>query len=86
MLPNKLENIVDHYSKGLTLTKKHSYNTSNKKIPNCPRSLNHKYRNSFLNKGIVSFRNLSYQLKDKKSLGSVVSGFKKAIFYQNKNK
>ena len=86
ILPNKLQSIVDHDSKGLSLMKKHSYNTRNKKIPNCPRILNHKYRNSFLNKGIVSFSNLSYQLKDKKTLGSVVSGFKKAIIYQNKNK
>ena len=58
LLPLKLQTIVDHDLSGHPLNKKHSYNTRNKKIPNCPSAHNHKYRNSFLNKGIVSFSNL----------------------------
>ena len=85
LLPNKLQYIVDHDSKGLTLTKKHAYNTRNKKIPNCPSSYHHKYRNSFLNKGIVSYSNLPYQLKSKDTISTIISGFKRAIFDQNKN-
>ena len=85
LLPNKLQYIVDHDSKGLTLTKKHAYNTRNKKIPNCPSGYHHKYRNSFLNKGIVSYSNLPYQLKSKETISAVISSFKKAIFNQNKN-
>ena len=85
LLPNKLQYIVDHDSKGLTLTKKHAYNTRNKKIPNCPSGYHHKYRNSFLNKGIVSYSNLPYQLKSKETIGAVITCFKRAIFNQNKN-
>ena len=85
LLPNKLQYIVDHDSKGLTLTKKHAYNTRNKKIPNCPSGYHHKYRNSFLNKGIVSYSNSPYQLKSKETISAVISCFKKAIFNQNKN-
>ena len=55
----------------------------NKRIPNCPPAHTHKYRNSFLNKGIVSFSNLSYRLKSANTIKSIVSGFKKAIFDQN---
>ena len=33
LLPSRLQYIVDHDSKGLTLTKKHTYNTRNKKNP-----------------------------------------------------
>ena len=84
LLPNKLQHIVDHDSKGLTLAKSHVYNTRNKKIPNLPSSHHHKYRNSFLNKGIVSFSNLPYELKSKTSINSVIKGFKRAIFDQNK--
>ena len=85
LLPKRLQYIVDHDSKGLTLTKKHTYNTRNKRIPNCPNSHNHKYRNSFLNKGIISFSNLPYQTKCKRTINAVISCFKKAIFDQNKN-
>ena len=83
-LPNRLQHIVDHDSKDLTLTKNHDYNTRNKKIPNLPSSHHHKYRNSFLNKGIVSFSSLPYELKSKTSINSVITGFKRAIFDQNK--
>ena len=76
----KLQTIVDHDLSGHPLNKKHSYNTRNKKILNCPSAHNHKYRNSFLNKGIVSFSNLSYSLKSANTLSSIVSGFKKTIF------
>ena len=64
LLPIKLQNIVDHDPKGHSLTKNHSYSTRNKNIPNWPPGYNQKYRNSFLNKGIVSFSNLSYKLKN----------------------
>ena len=75
LLPNKLQYIVDHDSKGLTLMKKHAYNTRNKKIPNCPSGNHHKYRNSFLNKGIVSYSNLPYQLKSKETIGALKEPF-----------
>ena len=84
LLPNKLQYIVDHDPKGVTLMKKHAYNTRNKKIPNCPSGYYHKYRNSFLNKGIVSYSNLPNQLKSKETIGAVISCFKRAIFDQNK--
>ena len=80
LLSQKLQHIVDHDPYGHALNKKHSYNMRNKKIPNCPPAHSHKYRNSFLNKGIVCLSNLSYRLKSANTLRSVVSGFKKAIF------
>ena len=83
LLPNKLQYIVDHDSKGLTLMKTHAYNTRNKKIPNCPSSYHQNYRNSFLNKGIVSYSNLLYQLKFNNTLSTIISGFKRTIFDQN---
>ena len=83
LLPKKLQNLVDHDSKGITLAKMHAYDTRNKKIPNLPCSNNNKYRNSFLNKGMVSFGNLPYQLKSKTNVSAVIAGFKRAIFDQN---
>ena len=85
LLPNKLQYIVDHDSKGLTLMKKHAYNTRNKKIPNCPSSYHQNYRNSFLNKGIVSYSNLLYQLKSNNTISTIISGYKRTIFDQNNN-
>ena len=85
LLPKRLQDIVDHDSKGATLVKMHAYDTRNKKIPNLPSSHHNKYRNSFLNKGIVSFSNLPYQLKSKTTVSAVTSGFKRAIFDQNNN-
>ena len=85
LLPSRLQYIVDHDSKGLTLMKKHAYNTRNKKIPNCPNSHHQKYRNSFLNKGIVSYSNLPYQLKTRDKISTIISGFKQTIFDQNMN-
>ena len=37
LLPNRLQYIVDHDSKGLPLMKKHAYNTRNKKNPQLPK-------------------------------------------------
>ena len=83
LLPKKLQDIVDHDSKGVSLAKMHAYETRNKKIPNLPCSHNNKYRNSFLNKGMVSFGNLPYQLKSKSNVSAVIAGFKRAIFNPN---
>ena len=80
LLPKRLQDIVDHDSKGTTLAKLHAYETRNKKIPNLPNSHHHKYRNSFLNKGIVSFSNLSYQLKAKTTVDAVISGLQASHF------
>ena len=85
LLPNKLQYIVDHDSKGKTLMKKHAYNTRNKKILNCPSSCHQNYRNSFLNKGIVSYSNLPYQLKSNNIISTIISGFKRTIFDRNNN-
>ena len=80
LIPVKLQYIVDHDHHGRTLNKKHAYSTRNKRIPNCPPTHNHKYKNSFLSKGIISYSNLSYKLRSANTYKSVVGGFKRAIF------
>ena len=83
MLPDKLSADISHDKNNNPLTKKHSYNTRNKKQLNIPKHASSSYHNSFLCASIRVFSTLPHSIVTCTSIQSFLTKCKQHLTQKN---
>ena len=79
LLPTRLHTMLLSDSKKQSLVKRHKYQTRTKNIPKLPSAQTKQYHSSFLFQSIKDYENLSPEIRESKSLKTVI--FKMNINY-----
>ena len=82
VLPDQMLDIINSDAQSKTLSKKHRYNTRNKKVPYLPKTKNTVYQHSFLYCGLKTISNLPLERLTSPNINCFVKVCKKE--YKNK--